>query len=488
MLIRYRPVLHQLDYLAALPCLDPDSFSSQDLLCSTDSYFVMFSCALFEATSSTPLPAEDAEVSVEVIGTVGQGTATCTYRLARDAEGLVLYVPSLLSLTSVTRQHVRVCGCEVTLAKSSAAEKTVVSHPLRLQIDNADDLKHTIKPAFNGSSSEQLALDYDELKGRYKATAAELFGSHSYEDVLLHVGHLPRGAELSVCFEFLTRFSSSNQRPPVQYSLRHSLPSLKCSYKVFLAALSPVTDITTAGTPTTFSWDYIYDSQGHRNLVQLSYTTKRDIGTPGQSTGVLTDTQSLPGVNVHLLGGGTTSAGCCCSLLSGPHTAGPDTNSLPAPYDGVMVMSSVFTPSQLPKSLQLRPYSPSEFVFVVDCSGSMSGSNIQIAADTLITCVKSLPAGAHFNVIAFGSTFRQLFHSSELYSESTMESAVTFANQLQACLGGTELLGPLHWIFKSKRVSGLPCQVFIITDGGVTNTTSVLRCVRRNRHQARYIQ
>jgi hypothetical protein len=150
-----------------------------------------------------------------------------------------------------------------------------------------------------------------------------------------------------------------------------------------------------------------------------------------------------------------------------------------------MMMSNIFSPRQLPKSLKLQPYSPSEFVFVVDCSGSMSGSNIQIAADTLITCIKSLPAGCHFNVVAFGSTFRKLFHSSEVYSKANMESAIQFANQLQASLGGTELLGPLHWIFKAQRVPGLPCQVFIITDGGVTNTTSVLRCVRRNRHQAR---
>ena len=177
------------------------------------------------------------------------------------------------------------------------------------------------------------------------------------------------------------------------------------------------------------------------------------------------------------------SAGCC-SVLPAPGGSSVQ-DSVLASYEGVMMMSNVFNPRQLPASLKLQPYSPSEFVFVVDCSGSMSGTNIQTAADTLITCIKSLPPGCRFNVVAFGSTYRKLFHSSEVYSESSMESAVQFANQLQASLGGTELLGPLHWIFKSQRFPGLPCQVFIITDGGVTNTTSVLRCVYRNRHQAR---
>ena len=439
----------------------------------------MFSCALFQARNDAPLPAEDAQVTVKVIGTVGQGTATCSYRIERDAEGLVLYVPSLLSLPSVTRQHVRLSGCEVTVAQSSAEEEKV-AYPLRLQIDDTD-LLHAATLTCNGTGGD--LPEYGELRRRYKATASKLFGSHSYEDVLLHVGDLPRGAKLSVCFEFLTRFSSSNECPPVQYALRHSLPSLHCSYNLLLAALSPVTDVTTAGSPASFSWEYLYGGKQHRNLVQVSYTTAAATLTSCNNGGLGWEVNSPPpGVSVHL-GGGRMSAGCCCSLPT-PDAA----SSLLAPHDGVMMMSSVFTPRQLPKSLKLQPYSPSEFVFVVDCSGSMSGSNIQIAADTLITCIKSLPVGCHFNVIAFGSTFRQLFHSSEVYSEANMEAAIQFANQLQASLGGTELLGPLRWIFKAQRVPGLPCQVFIITDGGVTNTTSVLRCVRRNRHQARLAQ
>lgn len=53
------------------------------------------------------------------------------------------------------------------------------------------------------------------------------------------------------------------------------------------------------------------------------------------------------------------------------------------------------------------PFHPSEFVFLMDCSGSISGKNIQAAADMLIMCIKSLPEGSFFNVITFGSTFIQ---------------------------------------------------------------------------------
>lgn len=431
----------------------------------------MFSCALFCTGSDVPLPAKTSEVSVKVIGTVGQGTAVCSYSIDRDMDGLLLYVPSLLSLHSVTRQHIRLSSCEVSVGQSSG--ENTVTHALKLQIDDSD-LLNNASPVCSGRGDE--VPEYNELRRRYKASVSNLCGSHSYEDVLLYVGDLPRGSQLSVCFEFLTRFSSSNQCPPIEYILHQSLPSLHLSYNLLLASLCPVADVTTTGSLGSFSWEYIYEEAQHRNLVQVSYTTScNDVWSKCEQT------DALPGVRVLLEG--EMSAGCCCSLPA-PITE-REQNSLLAPHDGVMMLSSVFTPHLLPKSLKPQLYSPSEFVFVVDCSGSMSGTNIQTAADTLITCIKSLPLGSYFNVVAFGSTFRKLFHNSEAYSESTMESAVQFANQIQASLGGTELLGPLHWIFKSQRSPGLSCQVFIITDGGVTNTTSVLRCVRRNRHQAR---
>ena len=437
----------------------------------------MFSCALFHSGGDgAPVPAQSSEVSVQVVGLVGQGKATCSYSLDRDSRGVLLYVPSLLALRSATRQHVRLSRCQVSVARGPGGE--VVSQPLQVTKLEAD-LAHSTSTT-NGRAAAKVP-DYTELRRRYKAAAVKLCGSHSYEDVLLHVGDLPRGSQLTVCFEFLIRFSSSSQCPRVHYSVQQNLPSLRLSYSLVLSALGPVADVTTTSpaADATFSWDYLYSGEQYRNLVRVSYTTTAS----QQSGGMDWESEILPGITVHL--DGEASAGSCCSLPTLLPAESRPHSSVLAAYDGVMMMNSVFALHQLPGTIGREPYSPSEFVFVVDCSGSMSGTNIQTAADTLITCLKSLPVGSRFNVVAFGSTFRQLFHSSRPYTESNAELGVQFANQLQASLGGTELLGPLRWIFKSERCSGLPCQVFIITDGGVTNTTSVLRCVRRNRHQAR---
>ena len=69
-----------------------------------------------------------------------------------------------------------------------------------------------------------------------------------------------------------------------------------------------------------------------------------------------------------------------------------------------------------------------------------------------------------------------------------MEKATRFAEKMQADFGGTELLAPLQSIFKQKpQSSGLPRRVFILTDGSVSNTDSVISEVRRNAHSTRCV-
>ena len=129
-----------------------------------------------------------------------------------------------------------------------------------------------------------------------------------------------------------------------------------------------------------------------------------------------------------------------------------------------------------------------EFIFVVDRSGSMGGPYIKSASETLVLFLKSIPEGCYFNIVSFGSRYESFFPSSQPYNQETMEKATTFAEKMQADFGGTELLAPLQFIFKQKlQSSGLPRQVFILTDGSVSNTDSIISEVRRNSHSARCV-
>ena len=51
---------------------------------------------------------------------------------------------------------------------------------------------------------------------------------------------------------------------------------------------------------------------------------------------------------------------------------------------------------------------------------------------------------------------------------------------LNADYGGTEILQPLQAILASAPVPGYARQVFVLTDGEVSNTKEVLECVRRH--------
>ena len=128
----------------------------------------------------------------------------------------------------------------------------------------------------------------------------------------------------------------------------------------------------------------------------------------------------------------------------------------------------------------------SEFIFLVDRSGSMSGSYINSARETLVLFLKSLPQGNYFNIIGFGSSFRSLFPQTVPYDKKHLEKAIKHAKGMDADLGGTELLSPLQHIFGMKPRSGYARQVFVLTDGSVGNTDACIREMKKNIKNARY--
>jgi len=115
-----------------------------------------------------------------------------------------------------------------------------------------------------------------------------------------------------------------------------------------------------------------------------------------------------------------------------------------------------------------------EFIFVIDRSGSMSGSRINAARSTLLLCLAALPDGALFNIVGFGSSFEFLFGSSSVRFDNTQKKvAVTHCQTMQANLGGTEILGPLQKIFLNTPLQNHPRQIFLLTDGEVSNTREI---------------
>ena len=132
------------------------------------------------------------------------------------------------------------------------------------------------------------------------------------------------------------------------------------------------------------------------------------------------------------------------------------------------------------------PRAASEFIFIIDRSGSMRGEFIKSAKQMLLLFLKSIPLGCYFNIMGFGSTFVHLYKQSVVYNQTNLNKAIDHVKKIDANLGGTEMLSPLRFVFNTKLVPGYARQVFILTDGSVANTVDCIEEVKKNSHSARY--
>jgi hypothetical protein len=122
-----------------------------------------------------------------------------------------------------------------------------------------------------------------------------------------------------------------------------------------------------------------------------------------------------------------------------------------------------------------------EFLFVIDCSGSMAGEDkIGLVCKAMLLFLKSLPTNCSFNIVRFGSSFEALFKDQVVrkYNEKNMREAEKLIKGMKADLGGTELLSPLQWLKNNKPSTNGVRQIFLLTDGEVSNVTNVTNVCR----------
>lgn len=131
----------------------------------------------------------------------------------------------------------------------------------------------------------------------------------------------------------------------------------------------------------------------------------------------------------------------------------------------------------------LPPEKP-EIIFMVDRSGSMSGTSIQLTIQALRVFLKSLPVGVKFNICSFGSHYSFLWTQSQTYNQETLESALSHVESMDANYGGTEMLQPLEAAIKN-RYGDIPLDIMLLTDGQVWNQQSLFSSLTRRMSEAK---
>jgi uncharacterized protein with von Willebrand factor type A (vWA) domain len=80
--------------------------------------------------------------------------------------------------------------------------------------------------------------------------------------------------------------------------------------------------------------------------------------------------------------------------------------------------------------------------------------------------------------VGFGSQYEFLFKQSKAYDDRSLQEASDAVPRMNANMGGTELLAPITEILEDHSDPSYSRQIFVLTDGEVSNTEAVLRTIR----------
>ena len=120
---------------------------------------------------------------------------------------------------------------------------------------------------------------------------------------------------------------------------------------------------------------------------------------------------------------------------------------------------------------------PREVIFVIDTSGSMSGSSLAQAKEALALAVSRLDERDSFNVIEFNSYAKALYPEARQAHADNRANAVRFVRGLQS-QGGTEMALALNLALNGRENPGRVRQVIFLTDGAVGNEDNLFKLIK----------
>lgn len=127
---------------------------------------------------------------------------------------------------------------------------------------------------------------------------------------------------------------------------------------------------------------------------------------------------------------------------------------------------------------------PREVVFVIDCSGSMSGPSIDQAKRALGLALRRLRPTDRFNLIQFSDHASSLFPAPRPARGAALQTALYHASRLHGS-GGTNLRGALVEALDGDSRPDRVRQVIFLTDGAVADDAALMRVIHDRRGDSR---
>jgi hypothetical protein len=149
-----------------------------------------------------------------------------------------------------------------------------------------------------------------------------------------------------------------------------------------------------------------------------------------------------------------------------------------------MINNDVFMTLGLRPDKQEGPVPAAELFFLLDVSGSMSGTKIRNAREALDSIIQLLPGTNYFNIVFFNDHFTYLYEESQLATKANIREAVERLQDVKAG-GGTDLFAPLEFVYGKPPREGFVRQLFVLTDGAVSREADILHLISTHRSDHR---
>lgn len=128
---------------------------------------------------------------------------------------------------------------------------------------------------------------------------------------------------------------------------------------------------------------------------------------------------------------------------------------------------------------------PREMTFILDVSGSMNGTPIQMAKEIITRTLDELRREDHFNIFVFAGSNGQLWESPRPRTAANVAEAREFLGSYEGA-GGTEMLAGLQRALSGEHDPKFLQMYCFLTDGHVGNERTILQTIKEERGEARF--
>jgi Ca-activated chloride channel family protein len=143
-----------------------------------------------------------------------------------------------------------------------------------------------------------------------------------------------------------------------------------------------------------------------------------------------------------------------------------------------------FMLAAFPPTVQPSNRTPVEMLYMIDVSGSMTGTSIQQAREALLQALDRLRPNDRFGILAFSSGYREFAPEPLAATTENLEAARDYVNRLEAG-GGTEMLPALLHLMRKPGIPGTLRHIILLTDGDLGNEEEIFAALEHDLGDAR---